>query len=87
MITTTNLELLLGLLLPVIVSVIKQEHFANAINAIIALVVYIIFGLAAVLATGQTFDMNNVVPTVTLFVTEGTVAYQLFWKNFEGTTG
>lgn len=85
--TTGNIEAVVALLVPVLVSFIKQEHFPDQVNAIIALAVYALVGVAAVLVTGQTFDMNNIVPTVTLFTVEGTVAYQLFWKTLENVPG
>lgn len=83
--TTTNLEQLIALVLPLLIAFLKQEHLPNIYNAIIALVIYVIVGVAAVVVSGQQLDINNIVPTVTLFTTEGTVAYHLFWKNLEGT--
>ncbi len=45
------------------------------------MVVYVAFGVLAVLTSGQTLDPNNLVPSITLFVTVGTVAYTAFWRN------
>lgn len=80
--TTQNLEMLIGLFVPILVSFLKRETLPNGANAVIAVAVYAVVGLAAVFVSGQVFDLNNIVPAVTIFVTEGTVAYQLFWKNW-----
>ena len=83
--TVGNEELVIGLFLPLLVGLLKQEHFAQVTNAVIAIVVYAVAGIVAVFLTKSVIDINNIVPTVVLFVTEGTVAYNLFWKNLEGT--
>jgi hypothetical protein len=81
--TTDQLTLFVSLFIPIVVSFIKREHFPNAWNAIIALVVYVVAGIAAVIVSGQPFLLTNIVPSVSLFVIGGTAAYQLFWKNLE----
>lgn len=81
-----NISVITGLLLPAIISFIKQEHFPNTWNAVIAVLVYVVVGVGAVLVSNQAFDLNNIVPSVGIFVAAGTVAYQAFWKNFEGDT-
>ncbi len=76
----------LGVILPVFIGFIKQEHFPNAWNALIAVAVYIVVGVVAVAFSGNSFDINNILPSVGTFAAAGTIAYQLFWKNFEQTT-
>lgn len=78
---TTAAETLVALFVPLIVSLVKQEHWPNTINGAIAIAVYVAAGAIAVVTSGQPFDMNNIVPAVTIFVTVGTVAYTAFWKN------
>ena len=78
---TTAAQTLVALFVPLIVSLVKQEHWSNTINGAVAIAVYIAAGVIAVVTSGQPFDLNNVVPAVTIFVTVGTVAYTAFWKN------
>jgi hypothetical protein len=81
-VTTEQLQGLVAVFVPLLVSVIKRENFPNTVNAIIAIVVYAVIGVLAVLVAGQPFDINNIAPSVAIFVTGGTIAYQLFWKNW-----
>jgi hypothetical protein len=74
-------EALVALLIPIIVGVVKKDAFSNLANSVIAIVIYILAGIAWVIFSGQTIDMQNLVPTITQFVTEGTAAYVLFWKT------
>lgn len=80
-----NTETLMGVVaifVPLLVSVIKRENFPNTVNAIIAIVVYAVIGVLSVLVAGQTFSLDNITPAVATFVAGGTIAYQLFWKNW-----
>jgi ABC-type xylose transport system permease subunit len=82
--TQGQLESVIGIILPVFISLLKQEHFPNAWNSIIAVMVYLVVGVVAVAVSGNSFDLNNILPSVATFTAAGTLAYQLFWKNFEG---
>ena len=84
--TTDQSTLFVSLFIPIVVAFIKREHFPNAWNAIIALVVYVVAGIGAVIISGQPFLLTNIVPSVSLFVIGGTAAYTLFWKNLESST-
>lgn len=66
---------------PLIVSIVKQAGWPSSVNGIIALVVYAIGGAIAVVAQGQAITLDTVVPTITLFATVGTVAYNAFWQH------
>ena len=79
---STTIEVLAGAVLPVLISFLKRLHYPDTLNAVIALAVYAVFGVVAVVVSGQTIDVNNLVPTISLFTAAGTVAYQLFWKNW-----
>ncbi len=81
-----NLQLLIAAVLPVVIRLLKNVNYPDSFNAVIALVVYVIAGTLAVVTSSQPFDLNNVIPSITLFTTVGTVAYQLFWKNLENDT-
>lgn len=85
--TNQEISVVLGFFLPILVAFIKREHFPNAWNAIIAIAVYIVFGVAAVVFSGQPFVLDNIIPSVGIFTAAGTVGYAAFWKNFETVTG
>jgi len=76
------IEGLIAFFVPLVVSLLKQTGWPQVANAIVAVVVYVVFGLLAVLVQGQTFDVNNIVPAVTIFTTVGTAAYVAFWRNW-----
>ncbi len=80
--TSEQLMGVVAIFVPLLVSVIKRENFPNTVNAIIAIVVYAVVGVLAVLVSGQTFTLDNITPALTIFVGGGTLAYQLFWKNW-----
>jgi Na+/pantothenate symporter len=77
----TTVEASIAFFVPILVALLKQTGFPAGYNAVIAVVVYVVFGVLSVVAQGQTFDLNNIVPSVTIFVTVGTVAYTAFWRN------
>jgi hypothetical protein len=81
-VTTQQLQMLVGVFIPLLVSVLKRDHFDNAVNALIAAAVYIVVGVLSVLVSGQAFTLDNITPAIAIFVGEGTIAYQLFWKNW-----
>lgn len=79
---TTSVELIAGAVLPILISFLKKLHYPDTLNAVIALAVYAVFGVIGVVVSGQTIDVNNLVPTIAIVTASGTVAYQLFWKNW-----
>lgn len=79
----TDWASLVSLLIPALVAVLKKSTYPATYNAIIAIAVYAVAGLGNVVVSGQTFDLQNIVPSITLFVTGGTAAYVLFWKNVD----
>ena len=81
--TTSNIEIAVAFFIPLLVSALKKTTYPAIYNAAIALAVYVVVGVLSVVVSGP-IDVNNLVPTITIFVTEGTIAYQLFWKNWTG---
>lgn len=77
----TTIEALIAFFAPLAVSLVKQAGWSSTVNGLIAIAVYVAFGIGAVMAQGQTFTLDNIVPAVTTFTTVGTVAYMAFWKN------
>ena len=80
--TTEQLQGTVAIFVPLLVSVLKRDGFSSTVNALIAVVVYVVVGVLSVLVSGQPLDVNNVAPAITIFVAGGTIAYQLFWKNW-----
>ena len=78
---TTAIEGIIAFFVPLLIAVLKQAGFPNSYNAVIAVVVYVLFGILGVAVSGQAIDVNNIVPTVGIFVTVGTAAYVAFWRN------
>lgn len=78
---TQTVEVLVAFFTPLIIALFKQAGWPTAWNSIVAIAIYVIFGVGAVLAQGDAFDINNIVPSVALFVAVGTTAYNAFWKN------
>jgi len=66
---------------PLVAAVFKQTGWSSSLNGIVAMVVYIVMGVLAVIVSGQPIDANNIVPTITLFVSAGTTAYYALYKN------
>lgn len=82
---TANIEVAVAFFIPLLVAALKKTTYPAIYNAAIALVIYVVVGVLAVVVSGP-IDVNNLVPTIAIFVTEGTIAYQLFWKNWNGET-
>ncbi len=78
---TTAIEGIIAFFVPLLIALLKQVGFPNAYNAIIAVAVYVLFGVLGVAVSGKPIDVNNLVPTITLFTTVGTTAYVAFWRN------
>jgi predicted membrane channel-forming protein YqfA (hemolysin III family) len=81
-VTTEQLQAVVSIFVPLLVSVIKRDGFPQTVNAIIAMVVYVVVGVLSVLVSGQAFTLDNLTPAIAIFVTGGTVVYTLFWKNW-----
>lgn len=75
------IEAIVAFFAPLVVSLIKQTGWPSSLNGIVAIGVYVLFGIGAVLSQSQNLTLDNIVPAVTTFTTVGTVAYMAFWKN------
>ncbi len=80
--TTEQLQAVVAVFVPLLVSVLKRDGFSQTANALIAVAVYAVVGVLSVLVSGQALTLDNVEPAIAIFVTGGTIAYQLFWKNW-----
>lgn len=78
---TNTAFLIFSTLVPVLVALVKQAGLPHAVNALIALLVYVVVGAAAVLVSGVEFSLDNIVPAVTVLTVVGTAAYNIFWNQ------
>lgn len=80
--TTEQLQGVVAVFVPLLVAVLKRDGFTQTVNSLIAVAVYAVVGVLSVLVSGQPLSLDNVMPAVAIFVSGGTIAYQLFWKNW-----
>ena len=76
----------IAVFVPLLVGFLKRASLPNVANAAIAIAVYVVAGLVAVLASGQPFNLSDITGSVAIFVSVGTVAYTAFWRAFESTS-
>lgn len=82
-ITSLGIWPIIAFFVPVLVSLVKQARFSTQVNAFIALVVYIVAGIAYVVVTAgpEGFTVDSIIASVTVATVVGTAAYNLFWSN------
>jgi hypothetical protein len=87
-ITTLGLWPIIAFFIPILVSLVKQAGFSTQVNATIALVVYVVAGVAYVVVTAgpDGFTADSVIGAVTVATLVGTAAYNLFWSNLGKST-
>lgn len=78
---TQAAEIIIALFAPLVVSLAKQQGWSKEVNGLVAIIVYILFGIGAVATSGQPLSLNDITPAVAIFVTVGTAAYTAFWRN------
>lgn len=71
---------------PLLIAFIKQSGFSSQINAIIALLCYIIVGAAGVIVSGEALTLENAVQLIAVATVVGTAAYNLIWSNIGVTS-
>jgi hypothetical protein len=82
-ITSLGIWPIIAFFVPLLASLIKQSGWPTQVNAIVALVVYLVAGFAYVLVTAgpDGFTVDEVVASMTIATVVGTAAYNLFWSN------
>src|SRR3954471_23792813 len=73
--------LLLAAVLPMLIAFVKQAGLGTQVNALIALVIYVVVGVLGALLTGGAPTLETLIPWITTVTVIGTVAYNLFWSN------
>jgi ABC-type uncharacterized transport system permease subunit len=66
---------------PMLIAFVKQSGWSAQVNAIVALVCYIVIGIAGAIVSGEALTLENAVALIAVATAVGTVAYQLIWSN------
>lgn len=66
---------------PLLIAFVKQSGFSQQVNALIALVCYIVVGIVGVLLSGEPLALENAVNLIAVATVVGSAAYQLVWSN------
>lgn len=85
-IDTNPAFVLFAALSPLLISVVKQAGFTRQINALIALLCYIVVGIAGALLSGEELTLENAVTLITLATLVGSAAYNIVWSNLGTST-
>lgn len=72
---------------PLLISFIKQSGFSRQVNALIALVCYILVGILGVILSGEALTLENAVNLITVATLVGSAAYRLIWDNIGSDDG
>jgi TctA family transporter len=70
-----------GFLLPLLIAVVKRAALPNSVNAIIALVTYVITAVIVTFVQGGAFQADTFVQNFILVFSSGTIGYVALWKN------
>ena len=76
--------LLVALLMPVLVSLVKQSGFTPRQNALIALAVYAGFAFVGAFMSGIPIDYQHMTPLLVVAILVGRGAYSMFWSQVGG---
>jgi len=80
--TTTAYIFFSAVVSPLIIAVLKQTGLSVKLNAVIALAVYAVVGVAAAVMSGVPLTLENAVTLITIGTLTGRAAYSIFWSNF-----
>lgn len=79
---------LLASVFPLIIAVVKQSAWSPQVNALIALIGYIVAGIIGTQLAGVPLTLENATAAIASVTVIGTVAYKLIWSNLgTGPTG
>lgn len=77
---TTTIALLIGALMPIIISLIKQANLNRWWNLVIALVSCGVAGFVTVWVRGE-LQAGNLLATIAIVFTAAQAAYASFWRD------
>ena len=85
-VTTNTAFIVFAAISPLLIAFIKQSGWSTQVNALIALVCYVIVGIAGVLVSGEELTLENTVNLIAIATVVGSAAYGLIWSNIGGET-
>jgi hypothetical protein len=77
---TQSWGLILGVLTPLVVSIIQQPRWSDPVRAIIHVVAAVVVGVVTVLANGQITDQSTILTTIAVVLVASSAAYGYVWK-------
>lgn len=77
---TASWALILGVLTPLVVSVVQQPKWPSQLRAVVALVAAVVVGTVTVLANGGFDDTSGVLGIIALVLVASNTAYATLWK-------
>ena len=73
---------------PVLIAIVKQSAFSPQINAIIALLCYLIVGIVGAVVSGMPLTLEGAPALISMATLIGSAAYNLLWSKIgTGPTG
>lgn len=82
--TTNTAFVIFAAVSPLLIAFIKQSGFSRQVNALIALICYIVVGVLGVVLSGQELTLENAVNLIAVATVVGSAAYNLVWNNIGG---
>lgn len=79
--TTNTAFVIFAAISPLLIAFIKQSGFSRQVNALIALVCYIVVGVVGVVLSGEPLTIDNAVNLIAVATVVGSAAYKLVWNN------
>ena len=78
---TNPAYLVFAAIAPMLIALVKQSGLPIQANAIIAVIGYIVVGVAGAFMSGEELTPENLVSFITVATVVGTAAYNLLWSN------
>lgn len=78
---TNPAYLVFAAIAPMLISLVKQSGLPTQANAIIAVIGYIVVGVAGAFMSGEELTAENLVTFIAVATVVGTAAYNLLWAN------
>lgn len=73
--------ILFAALSPLLIAFVKQSGWSPQVNAVVALVCYVVVGILGAVLSGEELTLENAVQLIAIVTVVGTAAYNLIWSN------
>lgn len=78
---TNPAYLVFAAIAPMLIALVKQSGLPTQANAVIAVIGYIVVGVAGAFMAGEELNAENIVTFIAVATVVGTAAYSLLWSN------